>query len=458
MGLASIVEFMASTIKVTTQKEKIAENEGTETLPDSPLLDLSDVLVKELIRSAKKRGYVTHDQINALLSSEEVNSEQIENILAKFSEMGINVVETKEARLEEEVETREEREEEEETEGDSKLVEIQQRWAPSKTGTKEPAERTNDPVRMYLREMGSVELLSREGEIAIAKRIEAGREAMIAGLCESPLTFQAIIIWRDELNDGKVLLRDIIDLDATFAGPDAKALPTPEIDPDGQTIANIAVPGQPGRPPQMPAPDTAPVTAIPFKPAGKNPDGKGTAAHGTITESYLDDDSDDNENWLSVAAIEAELKPKVIESVNTIAGTYKRLRRLQDKDIQFQLRRRSLSPAQERKYKKLKNEIIREVKSLRLNRTRIDALIEQLYEINKQLVGCEGRLLRLAESHGIVREDFLSNYLGSELDPLWLNRVSKLSASGWKNFVAHDKDSIKELYVVRTFRTFGLTF
>jgi RNA polymerase primary sigma factor len=195
----------------------------------------------------------------------------------------------------------------------------------------------------------------------------------------------------------------------------------------------------------MPAPDTAPVIAIPFKPAGKNTDSKETAARGMISESYLDDDSDDNENWLSVAAIEAELKPKVIESVDTIAGTYKRLRRLQDQDIRFQLRRLSLSPAQERKYKKLKNEIIGEVKSLRLNRARIDALIEQLYEINKRLVGCEGRLLRLAESHGIVREDFLSNYLGSELDPLWLNRVSKLGARGWKNFVAVDKDSIKEL-------------
>jgi RNA polymerase primary sigma factor len=298
---------------------------------------------------------------------------------------------------------------------------------------------------MYLREMGSVELLSREGEIAIAKRIEAGREAMIAGLCESPLTFQAIIIWRDELNDGTVLLRDIIDLDATYAGPDAKTLPTPEIGPDSGTIANIAVSGQPGRPPQMPAPDAAPAAAIPFKPAGNDADGEETAARGTIAESDLDEDDDDKENWLSVAAIEAELKPKVIESVDTIAGSYKRLRRLQDQDIQLQLSRLSLSPAQERKYKKLKNEIIGEVKSLRLNRARIDSLIEQLYEINKRLVGYEGRLLRLAESHGVAREDFLKNYLGSELDPLWLNRVAKLGASGWKNFVAHDKDSIKEL-------------
>src|SRR6516162_11249465 len=357
--------------------------------------------------------------------------------------MGINVVETKEDRLEEEMDIRKEREEEE-TEGENQSIEIQQRWAPAKSEAKEPVERTDDPVRMYLREMGSVELLSREGEIAVAKRIEAGREAMIAGLCESPLTFQAIIIWRDELNDGKALLRDIIDLDATYAGPDAKALPMPQIGPHGGTIANIAVPDQ-SRPPHMPAPDTASATTIPFKPAGNDADDEEPAARGTIAESYLDEDDDDKENWLSVAAIEAELKPKVIESVDIIAGTYKRLRRLQDQDIQFQLRRQSLSPAQERKYKKLKNEIIGEVKSLRLNRARIDSLIEQLYEINKRLVGCEGRLLRLAESHGIVREDFLSNYLGSELDPLWLNRVSKLHASGWKNFVACDKDSIKEL-------------
>ena len=417
------------------------EKEGPVTPPDSPLLDLSDAAVKDLIRSAKKRGYVTHNQINALLSSEEVKSEQIEDILAKFSEMGVNVVETKEAKPEEEVATREEPEEEAEGENENELVEVQQRPVPAKSGAKEPAERTDDPVRMYLREMGTVELLSREGEIAIAKRIEAGREAMIAGLCESPLTFQAIIIWRDELNEGKVFLRDIIDLDATYAGPDAKAMPAPVIGPDGQLIVGVAVPGQPGRPPQMQAPATAPATATPFKPAGERTDGEETAADGTISESSLDDD--DMENWLSVAAIEAELKPKVIETFDTVAGTYKRLRRLQDQDIQFQLKRLSLSPAQERKYKKLKNEIIGEVKSLRLNQARIDALVEQLYDINKRLVGYEGRLMRLAESHGVAREDFLKNYLGSELDPLWLNRVSKLSAKGWKSFVAKDKDKIK---------------
>jgi RNA polymerase primary sigma factor len=427
---------MANTTKAIPQKEE-AREKGSETPPDRPLLDLSDAAVRELVRTAKKRGYVTHDQINALLSSEEVNSEQLETILAKFSEMGINVVETKEAQLEEEVEAREEREEEE-TEGENQSIEIQQRSVPAKSGAKEPAERTDDPVRMYLREMGSVELLSREGEIAIAKRIEAGREAMIAGLCESPLTFQAIVIWRDELNEGKVLLRDIIDLDATYAGPDSKPVPPPVTGSAGQLIVGIAVPGQPGRPPQIRAPACAPAT--PFKPAGECASGEEMEAGGTISESNPDDD-DDMDNWLSVAAIEAELKPKIIESFDTIAATYKRLRRLQHQDV----RRQSLSPAQARKYKKLKNEIIVEVKSLRLNRARIDALVEQLYDINKRLVGYEGRLLRLAESHGTSREDFLKNYLGSELDPLWLNRVSKLSATGWKNFADHDKGHIKEL-------------
>jgi RNA polymerase primary sigma factor len=240
------------------------KNEGPETL----LLDLSDAAVKELIRNAKKRGYVTHDQINALLSSEEVKSEQIEDILAKLSEMGVNVVETKEAELEKELATREEPEEE--AEGENELVEVQQRLVPAKSVAKEPAERTDDPVRMYLREMSSVELLSREGEIAIAKRMEAGRETMIAGLCESPLTFQAIIIWRDELNEGKVLLRDIIDLDATYSGPDAKAMPV--VSPADQLIIGLTAPGPPGPSPPLQAPAIAPVFATPFKPTGEHTD------------------------------------------------------------------------------------------------------------------------------------------------------------------------------------------
>ena len=423
---------MTSTINATPQKEEMVEKEGSEI----PLLDLSDAAVKQMIRSAKVRGYVTHDQITALLSLEEVKSEQIEDILAKLSEMGINVVETKEAESEEEAATNEEPEEE----GENGLVEVQQHPVPLKSGAKEPVERTDDPVRMYLREMGSVELLSREGEIAVAKRIEAGHEAMIAGLCESPLTFQAVIIWRDELNEGRVFLRDIIDLDATHAGPDAETKSAPPIGPDGQLILGAAVPGQSGQPPQMLAPAVVPST--PFKLTKEPTDGQMMARDGTISQSNLDDE-DDTENWPSVTALEAELKPKVIETFDIVASTYKRLRRLQEQDIQSQLKRLSISPAQERKYKKLKNEIIGEVKSLRLNQARVDALVEQLYDINKRLVGHEGRLMRLAESHGVSRDDFLKAYLGSELDPLWLNRVSKLTAKGWKSLVAIDKDQIK---------------
>jgi RNA polymerase primary sigma factor len=424
------------------EKEEAPEKEASEA-PDTPLplLDLSDAAVKKLIRTAKKRGYVTHDQINSVLPSEEVNSEQIEDVLAMFSEMGVNVVETEEP-SEEGEEAREEAEEEVESEGGD-LVEVQQK-VPAKAETKEPTERTDDPVRMYLREMGSVELLSREGEIAIAKRIEAGREAMIAGLCESPLTFQAIIIWRDELNEGKVFLRDIIDLEATYAGPDAKAMPAPVIGSDGQPIGAVGTPAGAGGASalaQTPAPPAAPVAATPFKGAPERANGEEAEAEAAPSEGDFDDD--DMENSLSLAAIEAELKPKVVETFDNIADAYKRLRRLQDQDIQNKLRNDSLSPAQERRYKKLKDEIISEVKSLRLNQARIDALVEQLYDINKRLVGYEGRLMRLAESHGVSREDFLKNYQGSELDPRWLNRVSKLSAKGWKSLVAKDKDKDK---------------
>src|SRR6266853_1424918 len=364
---------MASNIKTTPQKEEMPEKEGPETLPDSPLLDLSDAAVKKLIRSAKKRGYVTHDQINSVLPSEEVNSEQIEDVLAMFSEMGVNVVETEET-SEEGEEAREEPGEEGES-GGGDLVEVQQKL-PAKAEAKEPTERTDDPVRMYLREMGSVELLSREGEIAIAKRIEAGREAMIAGLCESPLTFQAIIIWRDELNDGKVFLRDIIDLEATYAGPDAKGVPAiPASD-------GAAPEGAASQPPQTTAPATAPAAATPFRAKPEAVPGEQDPTD--QPEGELDED--DLENSMSLAAIEAELKPKVLETFDNVADSYKRLRRLQDQDIENKLRNQSLSPAQERKYKKLKDEIIAEVKSLRLNQARIDSLVEQLYEINKRLI------------------------------------------------------------------------
>jgi RNA polymerase primary sigma factor len=262
-----------------------------------------------------------------------------------------------------------------------------------------------------------------------------------------PADLPGIIIWRDELNESKVFLRDIIDLEATYAGPDAKAMPAPVIGPDGRPIVATGVQAAPGGPSmlaQASAPlAAAPSAANPFKGAperGVGEDGEGSEP----SPGEGDFDDDDMENSLSLAAIEAELKPKVVETFDNIADAYKRLRRLQDQDIQNKLRNDSLSPAQERRYKKLKDEIISEVKSLRLNQARIDALVEQLYDINKRLVGYEGRLMRLAEGHGVAREDFLTNYQGSELDPRWLNRVSKLSAKGWKSLVARDKDKVKQ--------------
>ena len=424
-GAKAVSEKEAVKAKVAAKEEA---DKDTETTPDTPLplLDLSDAAVKKMIKQAKKRGYITYEQLNAVMPSEEVTSEQIEDTLSMLSEMGINVIEQDEADADAE------KEEDDDDEG-GELVEVTSKPLIVKSD-KEPSERTDDPVRMYLREMGSVELLSREGEIAIAKRIEAGREAMIAGLCESPLTFQAIIIWRDELNEGKVFLRDIIDLEATYAGPDAK-LPAP-VGPDGKPLPGADVATQD-------SPPSAPPQATPFKaaPAAGETEEKDPAE--LAAENDMEDD--EFENSMSLAAIELELKPKVLETFDTVANEYKKLRKLQEQDIANRLQNESLSPSQERKYKKLKDEIITAVKSLRLNQARIDSLVDQLYEINKRLVSLEGRMMRLAESHGVAREDFLKNYFGSELDPRWLNRVSKLSAKGWKNLVAIDKDRLKDL-------------
>ncbi|WOJ88837.1 RNA polymerase sigma factor RpoD [Methylocapsa polymorpha] len=404
--------------------EKTDAEGGVVETADSPLLDLSDAAVKRMIKLAKKRGFVTYVELNAVLPSEEVNSEQIEDILAMLNEMGINVVENEE---QEDGEPEEAAEEEEAEGGD--LVEAVQAKAVT-VRSSEPADRTDDPVRMYLREMGSVELLSREGEIAIAKRIEAGREAMIAGLCESPLTFQAIIIWRDELNDSKVLLRDIIDLEATYAGPDGKN--TPKIDMTAPGAAEALAAQQ--------APATAPLDP----PARLRPADEDGGLDPAMPEDVFDEE-DDMENAVSLSAMEAELKPKVLDTFDRVADAYKKLRRLQDQNVENKLKNETLTPSQERKYKTLKKEIVADVKSLALNPNRIEALVEQLYDINKRLIRLETGLLRLAEGSGVSREDFLKNYQNSELDPKWLLRVSKLGGRGWKDFVAQAKEQIKDI-------------
>jgi RNA polymerase primary sigma factor len=395
--------------KVATKDEE--QSKDTEPEKDSPLLDLSDAGVKKMLKAGKTRGYVTFEELNAVLPQDQNSSEQIEDVLATLSDMGINVVDGEDA--EDGAESAEDTAEEEEEAPASRAVTKSGALAKSEAKA-EPVDRTDDPVRMYLRDMGSVELLSREGEIAIAKRIEAGREAMIAGLCESPLTFQAIIIWRDELNDAKILLRDIIDLEATYEGPEAKAMPV--VVPGGEAGPAAVVGAMPPRVGDEPALDGA------LPPEG--------------------DDDDEFENQISLAAMEAELKPKVLETFDRIAATYKKLRKLQDKKVEMQVASEQFSRQQQKAYEKVRDEVIIDVKSLALNNNRIESLVEQLYGINKKLVAQEGKLMRLADSYGVARTDFIDEYFGNELDQGWVEKMERSGRKGWANFIKHERPQI----------------
>jgi len=396
------------------EKENTESETERELNADSPLLDLSRDSVRKMIALARKRGYITMDALNSVLPSAEVNSEQIEDILALLSEMGINVVEEEEEAEEEEASSAEG--------GD--LVEISSgstAVATTKSGSSS-GDRTDDPVRMYLREMGAVELLSREGEIAIAKRIEAGRETMIAGLCESPLTFQALISWRDELNDSTILLREIIDLEMTYAGPEARQAP-------------------------MPAPETLHPAAAPQAPRYKEPSYDDITDVGGEPPLMDDEDEDEDENNLSLAAMEAELRPQVMETLDNIAETYAKLRKLQDQQVESRVSagQSGLSAAQKRRFKDLKSQLIKEVKSLSLNQNRVESLVEQLYMINKSLVRNEGKLKRLADASGVRHADFIKEYQGHELDEDWLERISGLKGKGWREFASKQAEAIEEL-------------
>ncbi|MFB2550691.1 RNA polymerase sigma factor RpoD [Ensifer soli] len=410
--------------KVKENEEADSEREGA---PDGPLLDLSDDAVKKMIKAAKKRGYVTMDELNEVLPSDQVDPDRIEDIMSMLNEMGINVVEDEDA--EEAAGATEDEDGDSDSDSEGGEIATSAGTALATAKKKEPTDRTDDPVRMYLREMGSVELLSREGEIAIAKRIEAGRETMIAGLCESPLTFQALIIWRDELNEGQTLLREIIDLETTYSGPEAKAAPqfqSPEkIEADRKAAEEKE---KTRRPPRVAANDDD-ITNV-----------------GGADAEPVEEEEDDDESNLSLAAMEAELRPQVMETLDTIAETYKKLRKLQDQQVEARLAATgTLSPAQERRYKELKDELILSVKSLSLNQNRVDSLVEQLYDINKRLVQNEGRLLRLAESYGVKRDSFLEQYSGAELDPNWMKSIANLSARGWKEFAKNEGTMIRDI-------------
>ncbi|TRD21582.1 RNA polymerase sigma factor RpoD [Palleronia caenipelagi] len=373
------------------------------------MLDMSQAAVKKMIAAAKERGYITYDQLNEVLPPDQVGSEQIEDVMSLLSEMGINVIEDEEA-------------EEEEKKSTEVATRSENRDVAVASNTSEKLDRTDDPVRMYLREMGSVELLSREGEIAIAKRIEAGRNTMIAGLCESPLTFQAITIWRDELLSEDILLRDVIDLETTFgrSGEDGEE---PEVSDLGSTPQGVDIP----------------------KPK-KKLDEPEVDADGEPIRKADDEDEDDDQANLSLAAMEAQLKPQVLEMLDAIARDYTDLAEMQDRRINATLDEAEMfSEADEARYQALRAEIVVLVKELHLQNNRIEALIDQLYGINRKIMSIDSSMVKLADQARINRREFVEAYRGAELDPTWLDRIAEKPGRGWQALLERSRDKIEDL-------------
>jgi len=361
--------------------------ETREDVAETPLLDTVAAAIKKMVARGKERGYLTYDELNAALPQDQVSSEQIEDTMTMLSELGINVIESEES------------EEPAEAEAEDGETETRGNVDGDDIG------RTDDPVRMYLREMGSVELLSREGEIAIAKRIEAGREMMIGGICESPLTVRALVGWRDALNENKMLLRDIIDLDATYGS------------------ANL---------------DQAEAAIIKAAEAVGDPDGAAAESDDVVVELSEEAEGEDGEGeeaGPSLAAMEAQLKPGMMAIFDSVADIHKKLNKIQDQRIAAIVKGTQLPRATERRYDKLKDEVTELLGKVRFNNTRIEHLVEQLYELNRRLVTEEGRMLRLAESAGVKRAEFLQTYMGDELSGDWLERVGALTGRGWARLI-----------------------
>ena len=378
--------------------DRKAEDQSEETT-----LDMSQTAVKKMIGEARERGYITYDQLNKVLPPDQVSSEQIEDVMSMLSEMGINIIEAEDA--------------EEEERGATDLVAAtSNKEVALSSGDSEKLDRTDDPVRMYLREMGSVELLSREGEIAIAKRIEAGRNTMISGLCESPLTFQAITIWRDELLSEDILLRDVIDLETTFGNQMG----------EGDEVQQPVVPVA-GITPEA-------TEAKPELDADGNP---------IVAD---DEDDDDEAANMSLAAMEAVLKPQVLETLDLIARDYVKLSEMQDNRISATLNEDgSFSKKQEANYQKLRSEIVELVNELHLHNNRIEALIDQLYGINKRIMSIDGSVVKLADQARINRREFIEAYRGHELDPNWLDRMAEKPGRGWQMFIERSLTKVEEL-------------
>src|SRR5437868_2753886 len=371
--------------------------ETREEVAEAPLLDTIAIAIKKMVARGKERGYLTYDELNAALPQDQVSSEQIEDTMTMLSELGINVVEGEES--EDPAEAGAEAED-----GESE----------ARGNVDDDSGRTDDPVRMYLREMGSVEQLSREGEIAIAKRIEAGREMMSGGICESQLTVRAMVGWRDALNDNKMLLRDIVDLDATYGS------------------ANL---------------DQAEAAIIKAAEAVGDPDGAAAASEDVVVELSEEaeadgEDGEGEEAGPSLAAMEAQLKPDMLAIFDSVADIHKKLNKIQDQRIAAIVKGTQLPRATERRYDKLKDEVIELLRKVRFNNTRIEHLVEQLYELNRRLVTEEGRMLRLAENAGVKRSEFLQSYMGDELSGDWLERVGALTGRGWAKLVERHADDV----------------
>ncbi len=395
------------------------------------MLDMSQAAVKKMIATAKTRGYITYEELNEVLPPEQVSSEQIEDVMAMLSEMGINLVENDDAEEDDKAEAADL------TEGDGGSREL---TMSSVSG--EALDRTDDPVRMYLREMGSVELLSREGEIAIAKRIEAGRNTMILGLCESPLTFQAITIWRDELLDEEIMLRDVIDLETTFSGQ----MDTDDVE---SVLAGVKAAEAEGDPaPATPKPAAPAARAVPEPKDDDESDTDTDTSEGdnSSTGTAEEDDEDDEAGNLSLAAMEAALKPQVLETLDRIASHYGKLAEMQDSRISATLNEdESFSTGQEREYQRLRGEIVELVNSMHLHNNRIEALVDQLYGINRKIMSLDGAMVKLADQARVNRQEFIDEYRGAELEPGWLDRVAKLKSRGWDALTTRHRERAEEL-------------
>jgi RNA polymerase primary sigma factor len=404
---------MATKTATVTQPENA---EAREEGPDAPLLDSLGAELKKLVQKGKDRGYVTYDELNAALPPDEVSSEQIEDTMAMLSEAGVNVVEAEEQEEPAAATTTE----------PAKTAVV----AAEATGEDEELGRTDDPVRMYLREMGSVELLSREGEIEIAKRIEAGQDKMIGGICESPMTITALLHWRDAINEGRILLRDVIDLEATQGG----GAPPGEgkgVNAQGAAPAPAPMPQAAMPRPLLPRPVIRPPAPPPGSPEG--------------AEANADGAEDDEENALSLSALEEKLKPEVLRTLTKIFKVYLEMSKVQNRRLSTLARGQKPSAEFEKSYEKHRKKIVELVRTVHINAARIEQLKLALYDLNRRLMAQEGRLLRMAESFKIPRQDFLDNYLTYEIDPTWLDKVGKMSGKGWKDFAKKRGPDIEKL-------------